>query len=226
MKTRRVATHYDYESTHLNDYDAMKMDRVGTQSVLSPAAQCRFDGADINACELNRSLVLPHSASYPPPLAFAHSSYRETAGIGAPPTVKAVGGARKKARKPRTIYSSLQLHQLARRFQRTQYLALPERAELAAALGLTQTQVTNMCVLAVNRLERATGTTLFRGIGRVLISLSYLTKFDRRICPIFHHPHVVIISKEIAYEPVGSWGTRLNPMGFLWDIRQMAYPQV
>jgi len=48
---------------------------------------------------------------------------------------------RKKMRKPRTIYSSLQLQQLNRRFQRTQYLALPERAELAASLGLTQTQV-------------------------------------------------------------------------------------
>ena len=47
----------------------------------------------------------------------------------------------KKIRKPRTIYSSLQLQQLNKRFQRTQYLALPERAELAAALGLTQTQV-------------------------------------------------------------------------------------
>jgi hypothetical protein len=44
-------------------------------------------------------------------------------------------------RKPRTIYSSLQLQQLNRRLQRTQYLALPERAELAASLGLTQTQV-------------------------------------------------------------------------------------
>ena len=48
---------------------------------------------------------------------------------------------RKKIRKPRTIYSSLQLQQLNRRFQRTQYLALPERAELASSLGLTQTQV-------------------------------------------------------------------------------------
>ena len=51
------------------------------------------------------------------------------------------GKERKKPRKPRTIYSSLQLQQLNRRFQRSQYLALPERAALAASLGLTQTQV-------------------------------------------------------------------------------------
>ena len=47
----------------------------------------------------------------------------------------------KKMRKPRTIYSSLQIQQLERRFQRTQYLGLPERSELAINLGLTQTQV-------------------------------------------------------------------------------------
>jgi hypothetical protein len=47
----------------------------------------------------------------------------------------------KKIRRPRTIYSSLQIQQLERRFHRTQYLALPDRAELAAILGLTQTQV-------------------------------------------------------------------------------------
>lgn len=54
-------------------------------------------------------------------------------------------GKGKKIRKPRTIYSSLQLQALNRRFQQTQYLALPERAELAASLGLTQTQVLRCC---------------------------------------------------------------------------------
>ena len=52
-----------------------------------------------------------------------------------------VNGKGKKIRKPRSIYSSLQIQQLERRFQRPQYLALPERAELAASLGITQTQV-------------------------------------------------------------------------------------
>ncbi|NWV29876.1 BOX5 protein, partial [Origma solitaria] len=52
-----------------------------------------------------------------------------------------LGGKGKKLRKPRTIYSSLQLQALNQRFQQTQYLALPERAELAAQLGLTQTQI-------------------------------------------------------------------------------------
>uniref|UniRef100_A0A3Q0QYX9 Distal-less homeobox 3 n=1 Tax=Amphilophus citrinellus TaxID=61819 RepID=A0A3Q0QYX9_AMPCI len=55
--------------------------------------------------------------------------------------VRLVNGKPKKVRKPRTIYSSYQLAVLQRRFQSAQYLALPERAELAAQLGLTQTQV-------------------------------------------------------------------------------------
>lgn len=59
---------------------------------------------------------------------------------------KKPGPRGKRIRKPRTIYTSLQLQQLNKRFQRTQYLALPERAELAAILGLTQTQVRhNFC---------------------------------------------------------------------------------
>ena len=52
-----------------------------------------------------------------------------------------LNGKGKKIRKPRTIYSSLQLQALNQRFQQTQYLALPEREDLAAKLGLTQTQV-------------------------------------------------------------------------------------
>ncbi|CAL8389592.1 homeobox protein Dlx2a [Gadus morhua] len=57
------------------------------------------------------------------------------------PEIRMVNGKPKKIRKPRTIYSSFQLAALQRRFQKTQYLALPERAELAASMGLTQTQV-------------------------------------------------------------------------------------
>ncbi|CAF1681737.1 unnamed protein product [Adineta ricciae] len=52
----------------------------------------------------------------------------------------------KKVRKPRTIYNPLQLQALNKRFHRTQYLALPERAELAAMLALTQTQVSFISV--------------------------------------------------------------------------------
>ena len=48
----------------------------------------------------------------------------------------------KKLRNPRT-HSSAQIKQLEIRFQRTPYLTLLERAELASALGLTQTQVRN-----------------------------------------------------------------------------------
>ncbi|XP_023037897.1 homeotic protein distal-less isoform X1 [Drosophila tropicalis] len=81
-----------------------------------------------------------HLGSYAPPCTsppkddFSISDKCEDSGLR-------VNGKGKKMRKPRTIYSSLQLQQLNRRFQRTQYLALPERAELAASLGLTQTQV-------------------------------------------------------------------------------------
>lgn len=76
-------------------------------------------------------------------------------------------GRRKKMRKPRTIYSNLQLQQLARRFQRTQYLALPERAELAASLGLTQTQVTLSYCLFQGQYET---TSLKSLTHRVLIA--------------------------------------------------------
>ena len=73
-----------------------------------------------------------------------NNTTNNNSGAGAPYTQRQRGALNKKRmRKPRTIYSSLQLQQLNKRFQRTQYLALPERAELAATLGLTQTQVRN-----------------------------------------------------------------------------------
>lgn len=71
-------------------------------------------------------------------------------------------GKGKKIRKPRTIYSSLQLQALNRRFQQTQYLALPERAELAASLGLTQTQARQTHALShTHSFTRQTFFTLF-----------------------------------------------------------------
>jgi len=51
------------------------------------------------------------------------------------------GKGGKLPRKPRTIFTSQQLRELNRAFERTHYLSLPERAELAHALGLTQTQI-------------------------------------------------------------------------------------
>ncbi|XP_072212893.1 homeobox protein DLX-4 [Excalfactoria chinensis] len=93
----------------------------------------------------------PHGSpylSYPPqhPSAgLAHGAGLQDAEPIKPPPVAngelRLNGKGKKLRKPRTIYSSLQLQALNQRFQQTQYLALPERAELAAQLGLTQTQV-------------------------------------------------------------------------------------
>jgi hypothetical protein len=73
--------------------------------------------------------VLNGNETHPPPLPPPPLSLPKMATKG------------KKIRKPRTIYNPLQLQALNKRFHRTQYLALPERAELAAMLALTQTQV-------------------------------------------------------------------------------------
>ncbi|XP_006012708.1 homeobox protein Dlx6a [Latimeria chalumnae] len=103
----------------------------------------------------NRSLAYPYMShsQHSPYLPSYHNNNSGTASLSRPEdpdqqktTVIENGeirfnGKGKKIRKPRTIYSSLQLQALNHRFQQTQYLALPERAELAASLGLTQTQV-------------------------------------------------------------------------------------
>ncbi|XP_053944368.1 homeobox protein DLX-4 [Cuculus canorus] len=82
---------------------------------------------------------------YAPPAGLPRGAGLQDAEHEKPPAMASgdlhVNGKGKKLRKPRTIYSSLQLQALNQRFQQTQYLALPERAELAAQLGLTQTQV-------------------------------------------------------------------------------------
>ena len=44
-------------------------------------------------------------------------------------------------RKARTIYNSYQLRELNTHFSKKQYLALPDRVELASKLGLSQTQI-------------------------------------------------------------------------------------
>ncbi|XP_068775318.1 homeobox protein DLX-4 [Struthio camelus] len=77
---------------------------------------------------------------YPPPGARLQDAEHDKSPAVASSELR-INGKGKKVRKPRTIYSSLQLQALNQRFQQTQYLALPERAELAAQLGLTQTQV-------------------------------------------------------------------------------------
>ncbi|NXH23280.1 DLX4A protein, partial [Bucco capensis] len=86
----------------------------------------------------------PAGAQHPPP-GLAPGNRLQEAEHEKPPALAngelRLNGKGKKLRKPRTIYSSLQLQALNQRFQQTQYLALPERAELAAQLGLTQTQV-------------------------------------------------------------------------------------
>ncbi|CAO1325068.1 unnamed protein product, partial [Diamesa hyperborea] len=100
------------------------------------SGNCRIH-SQINAIKKMKTLTIISNCNNKPfiPKPMHSSMYKiEDTGLR-------VNGKGKKMRKPRTIYSSLQLQQLNRRFQRTQYLALPERAELAASLGLTQTQV-------------------------------------------------------------------------------------
>ncbi|POI19051.1 hypothetical protein CIB84_017205, partial [Bambusicola thoracicus] len=127
---------------------------------LHSAGHSQPDGAYSTASSFSRPLGYPyvnsvssHSGNpyissvqpYPNSSGLAQPRLEETGAESEKSTVVEGGEVRfngkgKKIRKPRTIYSSLQLQALNRRFQQTQYLALPERAELAASLGLTQTQ--------------------------------------------------------------------------------------
>ncbi len=52
-------------------------------------------------------------------------------------------GVKKKARKPRTIFTTQQIERLTQRYKISPYLNLQERAKIAADLNLTQTQVSS-----------------------------------------------------------------------------------
>jgi len=169
-------------------------------------AQCCFDGVD-------GSVVFPHAAAVPSPPGINNnvtpvSCWRAEAGSSSRPTVGA--GARKKARKPRTIYSSLQLHQLGRRFQRTQYLALPERAELAAALGLTQTQVVTTSVCRSNCKISSVWTQFLPFPFSPFLNISlipFFTLLYPLLCPLLSipmglpFPFIYTLSSYILYPP-------------------------
>ncbi|XP_053546078.1 homeobox protein DLX-2 [Bombina bombina] len=105
----------------------------------------QFHGSGINGISYSaKSYDLTYNGSYSSYGSYGTSpspTHNDPEKEECEPEVRIVNGKPKKVRKPRTIYSSFQLAALQRRFQKTQYLALPERAELAASLGLTQTQV-------------------------------------------------------------------------------------
>ena len=52
----------------------------------------------------------------------------------------------RKCRKPRTVFSELQLMVLEREFNEHKYLSTPQRTKLADRLGLNQTQVCRFIV--------------------------------------------------------------------------------
>ncbi|KAG9346281.1 hypothetical protein JZ751_008106 [Albula glossodonta] len=125
---------------------------------LHTGGHSQHDSPFSSASSYGRSLGYPYPSTVSTPhpgayLSYQHNNHSSTLGHtriedtdhDKPPVIEngeiRLNGKGKKIRKPRTIYSSLQLQALNQRFQQTQYLALPERADLAAKLGLTQTQV-------------------------------------------------------------------------------------
>ncbi|XP_015790230.1 homeobox protein DLL homolog isoform X2 [Tetranychus urticae] len=133
-------------SSHHHSYSAIRSSYPGTQSAHEAFAQAQAPIGDYPFPPMNNSYTHHTGHSY---MNSYPSNITSFPACPTPPRdekptleeISRVNGKNKKNRKPRTIYSSIQLQQLNRRFQRTQYLALPERAELAASLGLTQTQV-------------------------------------------------------------------------------------
>lgn len=158
--TKDSPTLPESSSTDMGFYSGQSALHAGAQDFY-PAQQPYSAAQHMNPYayhHYNLSGMGPGGGAYPVGKAeypYPHAGYREHGafsrevqsalqdGVKEEPDVEVrmVNGKPKKIRKPRTIYSSYQLAVLQRRFQSAQYLALPERAELAAQLGLTQTQV-------------------------------------------------------------------------------------
>ncbi|CAH8484514.1 unnamed protein product [Dicrocoelium dendriticum] len=115
----------------LNDAQRPSLPRIDPWSTESTDANCKHSPYITNGPEMPKGPLLGRIKT------LGSGGARGTSAL----TSLANSKGNKKLRKPRTIYSSMQLQQLAKRFHLTQYLSLPERAELAASLGLTQTQV-------------------------------------------------------------------------------------
>ncbi|CAG9573680.1 unnamed protein product [Danaus chrysippus] len=159
-----------------------------------------------------------HLGSYAPQCASPPKD--EKCGLSDDPGLR-VNGKGKKMRKPRTIYSSLQLQQLNRRFQRTQYLALPERAELAASLGLTQTQVKIWLGLR----PRDLGCP-----GAPRITTRYYMVCGGSSSGSQHSPSAYQSGPTQAHSPtpsstpVSELSPGLSPTGTPWDVKQPPQP--
>ncbi|KAL3319518.1 Distal-less homeobox 6 [Cichlidogyrus casuarinus] len=129
---------YWYSNEFSNSSEVVAAGNTAAQNFLSSQTQPIANFLD-NVCEEKEDLIMSKRGNGKVTKG-AKNSQQFMAGDGHSER-NGISRSSKKMRKPRTIYSSLQLQQLARRFHHTQYLSLPERAELAASLGLTQTQV-------------------------------------------------------------------------------------
>ncbi len=73
--------------------------------------------------------------------AYALSSLFSSEAAAVAAAAAAAVGKHCRRRKARTVFSDAQLCGLERRFESQRYLSTPERVELAAALNLSETQV-------------------------------------------------------------------------------------
>uniref|UniRef100_A0A3B3SRA0 BarH-like homeobox 2 n=1 Tax=Paramormyrops kingsleyae TaxID=1676925 RepID=A0A3B3SRA0_9TELE len=93
----------------------------------------------------------------------------------------------KKPRKARTAFSDHQLNQLERSFERQKYLSVQDRMDLAAALGLTDTQVKTWYQNRRTKWKRQTA------VGLELLAEAGNYSALQRIfpSPYFYHPNLL-----------------------------------